>query len=45
MPNENLPITEQENPRTTNLSELPAAEIVRLMNEEDRRVAEAIEAS
>jgi N-acetylmuramic acid 6-phosphate etherase len=42
MPNENLPVTEQENPRTANLSELPAAEIARLMNEEDRRVAEAV---
>jgi N-acetylmuramic acid 6-phosphate etherase len=43
MPNENLPVTEQENPRTARLSELPAAEIVRLMNEEDRRVALAVE--
>jgi N-acetylmuramic acid 6-phosphate etherase len=42
MNNENLPVTEQENPRTANLSELPVGEIVRLMNEEDRRVAEAI---
>jgi N-acetylmuramic acid 6-phosphate etherase len=37
-----LPITEQENPRTANLSELAAREILRLMNEEDRRVAPAI---
>ena len=42
MNSENLPVTEQENPRTANLSELPAGEIARLMNEEDRRVAEAI---
>ncbi|MFL6231407.1 MAG: N-acetylmuramic acid 6-phosphate etherase [Pyrinomonadaceae bacterium] len=39
---EPIPITEQENPRTANLSELPAAEIVRLMNEEDARVAVAV---
>ncbi len=37
-----LPVTEQDNPRTRNLSELPAEEIVRLMNEEDARVAEAV---
>src|SRR3954467_5138020 len=37
-----LPITEQENPRTRGLSELPTVEIVRLMNEEDARVAEAV---
>lgn len=37
-----LAITEQENPRTANLSELAATEILRLMNEEDRRVAPAI---
>ncbi len=37
-----LPITEQENPRTTNLSSLSAAEIVRLMNEEDSLVAAAV---
>src|SRR5689334_16909007 len=37
-----LPITEQENPRTRGLSELPTEEIVRLMNEEDARVAEAV---
>jgi len=35
-------VTEQENPRTRELSELPAADIVRLMNEEDARVAEAV---
>ena len=37
-----LPLTEQENPRTRGLSELPAEGIVRLMNEEDARVAEAV---
>ncbi len=36
------PVTEQENPRTRGLSELPAEEIVRLMNDEDARVAEAV---
>ncbi|MFN2597514.1 MAG: N-acetylmuramic acid 6-phosphate etherase [Pyrinomonadaceae bacterium] len=39
---ESVPVTEQENPRTENLSELPVAEIVRLMNEEDARVAGAV---
>lgn len=37
-----LPITEQENPRSQNLSSLPAAEIVGLMNEEDALVAGAV---
>ncbi|MBA3256856.1 MAG: N-acetylmuramic acid 6-phosphate etherase, partial [Pyrinomonadaceae bacterium] len=37
-----LSITEQENPRTSNLSSLSAAEIVRLMNEEDALVAVAV---
>jgi N-acetylmuramic acid 6-phosphate etherase len=37
-----LPITEQENPRTANLSELAITEILRLMNEEDARVAPAV---
>lgn len=37
-----LPLTEQENPRTRGLSELPSEEIVRLMNEEDARVAGAV---
>ena len=36
------PITEQENPRTRELSRLPTAEIVRLMNEEDASVAAAV---
>ncbi len=37
-----LPITEQENPRSENLSSLSAAEIVALMNEEDATVAIAV---
>jgi len=37
-----LPVTEQENLRTRGLGELPAEEIVRLMNEEDARVAGAV---
>ncbi|HLL69995.1 MAG TPA: hypothetical protein VK363_01105, partial [Pyrinomonadaceae bacterium] len=37
-----LPVTEQENPRTKLIGTLPAAEIVRLMNEEDALVAEAV---
>jgi N-acetylmuramic acid 6-phosphate etherase len=37
-----VPVTEQENPRTRGLSELPTAEIVRLMNEEDAGVAGAV---
>ena len=37
-----VPVTEQENPRTRGLSELPAGEIVRLMNDEDAGVAGAV---
>ena len=37
-----IPLTEQENPRTTEISSLPTPEIVRLMNEEDARVASAV---
>lgn len=37
-----LPITEQENLKTTNLSSLPVREIIRLMNDEDALVAQAI---
>ncbi|HKC64026.1 MAG TPA: N-acetylmuramic acid 6-phosphate etherase [Pyrinomonadaceae bacterium] len=37
-----LPLTEQENPRTVGISSLPTAEVVRLMNEEDARVAVAV---
>ena len=39
---ESLPVTEQENPNTWNLSSLPTAEIVQKMNEEDARVAAAV---
>jgi N-acetylmuramic acid 6-phosphate etherase len=37
-----IPVTEQENPRTRELSRLPTAEIVRLMNEEDAGIAAAV---
>src|SRR5438105_13625672 len=37
-----LPLTEQENPRTVGIGSLPTAEVVRLMNEEDARVAVAV---
>jgi N-acetylmuramic acid 6-phosphate etherase len=37
-----LPVTEQENPRTRGIAGLPTLEVVRLMNEEDARVAEAV---
>jgi N-acetylmuramic acid 6-phosphate etherase len=40
--NPDLPITEQENPNTSNLSSSSVREIVRLMNEEDAFVAPAI---
>jgi N-acetylmuramic acid 6-phosphate etherase len=39
---EPLPLTEQENPNTTNLSSQSSLEIVRLMNEEDSLVAPAV---
>src|ERR1041384_5470358 len=38
-----LPITEQENPRSKNLSSQSTAEIVALMNEEDALVAAAVQ--
>ena len=37
-----LPLTEQENPRTRGFGELPAEEMARLMNDEDARVAGAV---
>jgi N-acetylmuramic acid 6-phosphate etherase len=40
-----VPITEQENPRTANLSTLSSLEIVRAMNEEDANVPQAIQAA
>ena len=39
---ESIPLTEQENPRTAQISSLAGEEILRLMNEEDARVAEAV---
>jgi N-acetylmuramic acid 6-phosphate etherase len=39
---ESTPLTEQENPRTAQISSLPTAEILRLMSEEDARVADAV---
>jgi len=39
---ETLSVTEQENPRTSSISSLSANEIVRLINEEDARVADAV---
>lgn len=41
--NEQLPLTERENPRAANLERLSSLEIVRLMNEEDANVALAVE--
>ena len=38
-----LPITEQENPRSTDLSSRSTAEIVALMNEEDALIAAAVQ--
>jgi N-acetylmuramic acid 6-phosphate etherase len=42
MKSDPLPITERENPHTSNLSSLPPDEIVRLMNQEDALVAAAV---
>jgi len=39
---ESTPLTEQENPRTAQISSLPAEDILRLMNEEDAGVATAV---
>ena len=39
---DSLPITEQANPRSENLSSLSSVEIVELMNDEDATVAEAV---
>lgn len=39
---ESTPITEQENPRTAQISSLPTAEVLRLINLEDAGVAEAV---
>src|SRR5262252_4662225 len=37
-----IPPTEQENPRTAQISSLPTADILRLINEEDAGVAQAV---
>ena len=39
---DSTPLTEQENPRTAQISSLPTEEILRLMNEEDAGVAGAV---
>ena len=39
---EEIPITEQENPRTAQIDRLPTEDVVRLMNMEDAGVAEAV---
>ncbi|HYV25727.1 MAG TPA: N-acetylmuramic acid 6-phosphate etherase [Pyrinomonadaceae bacterium] len=41
-PGEEIPLTEQENPRTAQISSLPTEEVLRLMNEEDAQVPEAV---
>ena len=38
-----IPITEQENPRTAEIDKLPTLEAIRLINDEDKTVASAIE--
>jgi N-acetylmuramic acid 6-phosphate etherase len=40
----NVPVTEAENPRTSNLSALSSLEIINLMNDEDGAVATAVRA-
>lgn len=44
MTSDSLPVTEQENPRTSNLSSLSSLEIVRAMNDEDALVPAAVRA-
>ncbi len=39
----NIPLTEQENPRTAEIDQLPTLEAIRLINDEDKLVAGAIE--
>ena len=39
---ESTPLTEQENPRTAQISSLPTEEILCLINQEDARVADAV---
>lgn len=38
-----LPVTEQENPNTTNIDKVSTLEAIRLINEEDKKVAAAVE--
>jgi N-acetylmuramic acid 6-phosphate etherase len=38
-----LPITEQENPKTANIDQVPTLEALRLINDEDKLVAAAVE--
>jgi len=38
-----LPVTEQENPRTAEIDKLPTLEAIRLINDEDKTVAFAVE--
>ena len=38
-----LPVTEQENPKTANIDRLPTLEAIRLINDEDKLVAIAVE--
>jgi N-acetylmuramic acid 6-phosphate etherase len=38
-----LPITEQENPRTAKIDQVSTLEVLRLINDEDKLVAEAVE--
>ncbi|HEX5709258.1 MAG TPA: N-acetylmuramic acid 6-phosphate etherase [Pyrinomonadaceae bacterium] len=39
---EHIPVTEMENPRTREIGSLPTLDVVRLMNDEDSHVAEAV---
>ncbi|MGI9035747.1 MAG: N-acetylmuramic acid 6-phosphate etherase, partial [Pyrinomonadaceae bacterium] len=39
----NLPVTEQENPRTKDIDKLATLEVVKLINNEDKSVAGAVE--
>src|SRR5689334_19671457 len=38
-----LPVTEQENPRTREVSSLPVTDIITIINDEDSRVALAVQ--
>ena len=40
---EMLPVTEQENPKTSDIDKLPSLEAIRLINDEDKTVAFAVE--